>query len=205
MQSVLRQVHNFFQSEWVLHRMQYSASCFNFQHPFLSLRSYSSFLLRLHRLPITSTFPSVPCSINQSVAHPVRFSLFIACRLFLSSLTLHSTVAFVSLNIVKINRSLLLLCSGFSFPHDATYDWRIIGKTPDIRCKNAVTVIKWSETNVVGTWKLGRRETKPINFAPLFFFSFDQDYYSWRLGSWNLCTPVINCFYDDKRFNDLTS
>jgi hypothetical protein len=55
------------------------------------------------------------------VAHPVCFSS-IACRIFISSLTLHSTVAFVSLNIVKINRSIPLLCSGFRFLHDATID-----------------------------------------------------------------------------------
>jgi hypothetical protein len=55
----------------VLHRVRSSASSLSLQYPLLSLRSFSSCLRILTRLPVTSTlpsiFPSIPCFRRQFV------------------------------------------------------------------------------------------------------------------------------------------
>jgi len=80
-------------SKRVLHRVQFNAFSFNFQYPLFALRSSSSCLCLLPRLPITcilpSTFPSIKCFRRQFLHKmwPIQlaFLLFIARWLFLSS------------------------------------------------------------------------------------------------------------------------
>jgi len=53
----------------VLHRVRFSASSFSFQYPVFSVRSFSSWLRLLPRLPVTSIlcciFPSITCFRRQ--------------------------------------------------------------------------------------------------------------------------------------------
>jgi hypothetical protein len=79
-----------------LHILRSEASSFKWQYPFLSLRSPSSFLRLLHRLPATSIppfiFPSITCCRRQFL-HKIwpillAFRLLISCRIFLCWLTL---------------------------------------------------------------------------------------------------------------------
>jgi hypothetical protein len=86
-QSVLRQVHSLFQSEFST--MRYSTSSFSFQCPFVSLRLSSS---SLRLLPVTSTlpstFPSTTCFKRQFLRKmwPIQLS-FLHCieyKIFLS-------------------------------------------------------------------------------------------------------------------------
>ena len=75
------------------------ASSFNFRQPLFSLRSSSSCLRLLSRLPVLSIlpaiFPSIMCFRMQFLRKiwPIQlvFLLLIACRIFLSSLTLCNT------------------------------------------------------------------------------------------------------------------
>jgi hypothetical protein len=73
-----------------------SASCFSLHYLLFSLRSSSSCLHVLPRLPVIyllpSNFPSITCFRRQFLSKlwPIQldFLLFILCRIFLSSLTL---------------------------------------------------------------------------------------------------------------------
>jgi hypothetical protein len=82
-------------SNRLLHRVRSSASSFNFQYPFVSLRC----LRLLPRLSLLSSlFPSITCFRRQFLLkmRPTQlvFLLFIVCRIFLSSLTLRNTSSF---------------------------------------------------------------------------------------------------------------
>ena len=76
------------------HRVQSSASPFNFQYPSLSLTVSTSCLLLFLRLPMTFIIPSIfswlTCFRRQYVCKiwPIQlaFLLFVLCRIFLSSL-----------------------------------------------------------------------------------------------------------------------
>ena len=71
--------------------MWFSASTFSFQYPLISLRSSSSCLCLLCGLPVIFILPSITCCRRQFLfkMHPIQlaFLLFIACRIFLSSMT----------------------------------------------------------------------------------------------------------------------
>jgi hypothetical protein len=79
-----------------LHIVRFRASSFKWQYPLLSLRSSSSFLCLLSRLPVTSIppfiFPSITRCRRQFLLKmwPIQFAyrLRISCRIFLCSLTL---------------------------------------------------------------------------------------------------------------------
>ena len=83
----------------ILHSARSSASSFNFQHPPFSLRSSSSFLRILPRLPVTSIlpciFPSITCFRSQFLRKmwPIQsaFPPFYVRGIFFSSLTLCNT------------------------------------------------------------------------------------------------------------------
>jgi hypothetical protein len=78
-----------------LHIVRSRASCFKWEYPLLSLRSSSSFLRLLPRLPVTSIpsfiFPSITRRRRQFLRKmwPIQFAfhLRISCRIFLCSLT----------------------------------------------------------------------------------------------------------------------
>ena len=80
-----------------LHTVRSRATSFQWGYPLLSLISSSSFLRLLPRLPVTSTppfiFPSITCYRWQFIRKlwPIQlaFHLFVSCRIFLCSLTLH--------------------------------------------------------------------------------------------------------------------
>jgi len=80
------------------HRGRESASTFNFKYPLISLRSSSSCLPLLLRLPVTSVlacvFPWITCFRRQFLLKMWRnrsvFLLFIVCRILFSSLTLRN-------------------------------------------------------------------------------------------------------------------
>ena len=82
----------------VLHTVRSSASSFNFHFPLFSLRSPSSCLRLLPRLPVTSILPSIFLSITCFRSHFLRkmwpiqlvFLLFTVCRIFISPLTLYN-------------------------------------------------------------------------------------------------------------------
>ena len=79
-----------------LHIVRSRASSFKWQHPLLSLRSSSSFLRLLPRLPVTSIPPFIFLSIARCRRQflckmwPIKlaFCLLISCRIFPYSLTL---------------------------------------------------------------------------------------------------------------------
>ena len=79
----------------VIHTMRSSVSSFNFRYPRFSLRSSSSFLLPLPRLPVTSilhpVFPLIACFWKQFICKmwPIHlpFLPFILCRTYISSFT----------------------------------------------------------------------------------------------------------------------
>jgi hypothetical protein len=96
------------------HVVQYRASSFRWEYPLLSLRSSSSFLHLLHRLPVTSIprfiFPSITCCRRQFLHRvwPTQLALrFILCRIFLSSLTLSNTSSFLTWSVQLIFSILL--------------------------------------------------------------------------------------------------
>ena len=86
------------------------ASSFKWAHPVLSLRSSSSFLRLLPRLPLTSIppffFPSITHCRRQFLRKmwPIQlaFRLFISCRIFLFSLTLSNTSSFLTCSVQLI-------------------------------------------------------------------------------------------------------
>ena len=90
--------------KWVLHSVRSSASSFNLPYPLFFLRSSSSCLSLLPRLPITSLFPSIFLSIKLFWMQFLRkmwpiqlaFILFIIFRIFLLSLSLFHTSSFLS-------------------------------------------------------------------------------------------------------------
>jgi len=85
-----------------LHIVRSRASSFKCEYPLLSLRSSSSFLCLLPRLPVTSIlsfiFPSITRCRRQFLRKmwPIQFAfrLLISCRIFLCSLTLSNTSHF---------------------------------------------------------------------------------------------------------------
>ena len=86
-----------------LHTVQSTASAFKWQYPLLSLRSSSSFLRLLPRLPVTTIppfiFPSIIRCRRQFLRKmwPIQLAchLLISCRIFLCSLTLSNTSSFL--------------------------------------------------------------------------------------------------------------
>ena len=90
--------------KWAVHIMRSRASSFKWEYPLLSLRSSSSFLRLLPRLPVTSIlpfiFPSFTCCRRQFLRKmwPIQltFRLLISCRIFLCSLTLSNTFSFLT-------------------------------------------------------------------------------------------------------------
>ena len=101
--------------EPLLHTVRSSAFSSNLQYPHFSLRSSSSCLPLLPRLPITSTlpsiFPSIPCFRRQFLRDmwPIQlaFLLFIVCSIFLSSLSLCNTSSFLTRSVQLIFSILL--------------------------------------------------------------------------------------------------
>jgi hypothetical protein len=80
-------------SKWGLHTVRSTASSFRSEYPLSSLRSSSSFVRLLPRLPATLIppfiFPSITCGTGQFLRQMWR--LLISCRIFLCSLTLSYT------------------------------------------------------------------------------------------------------------------
>jgi len=87
-----------------LHIVRSRASSFNCEYTLLSLRSSSSFLRLLPRLPVTSIppfiFPSITLCWRQFLHRmwPIKlaFRFLISCRIFLYSLTLSNTSSFLT-------------------------------------------------------------------------------------------------------------
>jgi hypothetical protein len=98
-----------------LHIVRFTASSFRCEYPVLSLRSSSSFLHLLPRLPVTSIppfiFPSVTYCRRQILRKmwPIQlaFRLLISCRIFLCSLTLSITSSFLTWSVQLIFSILL--------------------------------------------------------------------------------------------------
>ena len=92
--------------------MRSRASSFKWQYPYLSLRSYSSFLGLLPRLLVTSIspfiFPSITCFRRHKI-WPIQlaFRFLISCRIFLCSLTLSNTSSFLTWSVQLIFSILL--------------------------------------------------------------------------------------------------
>ena len=93
-----------------LHTVWSRASSFKCEYPLLSLRSSSSFLRFLPRLPVTSIpafiFPSITRCRRQFLRKmwPIQltFRFLISCRIFLCSLTLSSTSSFLTWSVQLI-------------------------------------------------------------------------------------------------------
>jgi hypothetical protein len=87
-----------------LHIVRSRASSFKWEYPLLSLRSSSSFLRLLPRLPVTYIPPSIFPSITRCGSQFLRkiwpiqlvLRLLISCRIFLCSLTLSNTSSFLT-------------------------------------------------------------------------------------------------------------
>jgi len=102
-------------SKWVLHELWSSASAFNFQYPFFTLKSRSSYLRLCHPLPVTSIlpyiFPSITCFRRQFLCKmwpiQVAFLICIVCRSFLSSLTVCNISSFLTQSLQLIFSILL--------------------------------------------------------------------------------------------------
>ena len=85
--------------KWALHIVRSRASSFKWEYTLLSLKSSSSFLRLLPRLPVTSILPFIFPSITRCRSQFLRkmwpnqlaFILLISCRIFLCSLTLSNT------------------------------------------------------------------------------------------------------------------
>ena len=99
-----------------LHIVRSRASSFKWQYPLLSLRSSSSFLRLLPRLPATSIpfffiFPLITLCSSQFLRKmwltPLAFSFLISCRIFLCSLTLSNTSSFLTWSVQLIFSILL--------------------------------------------------------------------------------------------------
>jgi predicted CDP-diglyceride synthetase/phosphatidate cytidylyltransferase len=99
----------------VLHRVRSSASSFNIQYIFFSLKSSNSCLRLLPRLSVIyilpSCFPSITCFRRQFLRKmwPIQlaFLLFIVCTIFLCSLTLCNTSSFLTRSVQLIFSILL--------------------------------------------------------------------------------------------------
>jgi len=99
----LRQVRSLIQSQ-LSNIVRSRASSFKWEYPLLSLRSSSSFLHLLPRLPVTSIppfiFPSITHCRRQFLRKmwPIQlaFRFLISCRIFLCSLTLSNTSSFLA-------------------------------------------------------------------------------------------------------------
>jgi hypothetical protein len=86
------------------------ASSFIWEYPVLSLRSSSSFLRLLPRLPVTSILHYIFPSITRCRRHFLRkmwpiqlaFRLLISCRIILCSLTLSNTSLFLTWSVHMI-------------------------------------------------------------------------------------------------------
>ena len=98
-----------------LHTVRSRASSFNCEYPLLSLRSSSSFLRFLPRLPLTSIppfiFPSItPCRrqfLRKMWSIQLAFRLLVSCRIFLCSLNLSNTYSFLTWSVQPIVSILL--------------------------------------------------------------------------------------------------
>jgi len=98
-----------------LHIVRSRASSFRWEYLFLFLRSSSSFLRLLPRLPVTSIplfiFRSITCCRRQFLRKmwPIKlaFRLLISCRIFLYSLTLSNTSSFLTWSVQLIFSTLL--------------------------------------------------------------------------------------------------
>ena len=94
-----------------LHIVRSRASAFNCEYPLLSLRSSSSFLCFLLRLPVTSIppfiFPSITRCRRQFLRRmwPIQlaFRFLISCRIFLCSLTVSNTSSFLTWSVQHIH------------------------------------------------------------------------------------------------------
>jgi hypothetical protein len=88
-----------------LHTVRSTASSSRREYPLLSLRSSSSFLRLLLRLPVTSIhpfiFPSITCCRRQLLRKmwPIQLAYhwIISCRIFLCSLTLSNTSSYLEI------------------------------------------------------------------------------------------------------------
>ena len=92
-----------------LHIVRSRTSSFKWQYPLLSLRSSSSFLRLLPRLPVTSILPFIFPSITRCRRQFLRkydqslaFRLLISCRIFLCSLTLSNNSSFLTWSVQLI-------------------------------------------------------------------------------------------------------
>jgi len=98
-----------------LHTVRSIASSFKWEYPLISLRSSSSFLRLLPRLPVTSIppfiFPSItPCRrqfLHKMWPIQLAFCLLISRRIFLCSLTLSHTSSFLTWSVQLIFSILL--------------------------------------------------------------------------------------------------
>ena len=87
-----------------LHIVRSTASSFKWEYPFFSLRSSSSSLHLLPRLPVTYILPFIFPSITRCRRQFLRrmwpiqlaFRLLISCRMFLCSLTVSNTSSFLT-------------------------------------------------------------------------------------------------------------
>ena len=113
----------------VVHTARSSASCFNLQHPFTFLRSFSSCLRLLLCLPVASIlyfiFLSVACFRRQFLRKiwPVSLSpfcfSFTVCMIFLFSLTLCNIFSFLTRS-VRLSSSIFLQ---YLISKISTYFW----------------------------------------------------------------------------------
>ena len=93
-----------------LHIVRSRASSFKWEYPLLPLRSSSSFLRLLSRLPVTSIPPFIVPIITRCRRQflrkmwPIQFAfrLLISCRIFLCSLTLSNTSSFLTWSVQLI-------------------------------------------------------------------------------------------------------
>ena len=100
---------------WALQIVRSITFSFKCEYPLLSLRSSSSFLRFLPRLPVTSIppfiFPSITCCRRQFLCKmwPIQlaFRFLISCRIFLCSLTLSYTSSFLTWSVQLIFSILL--------------------------------------------------------------------------------------------------
>ena len=98
-----------------LHIVRSRASSFKWEYPLLSLRSSSSFLRLLPRLPVTSIhsfiFPSITRwrrqFLHKMLPIQLAFRFLISCRIFLCSLTLSNTSSFLTWSVQLIFTILL--------------------------------------------------------------------------------------------------
>ena len=101
-----------------LHIVRSRVSSFKWENPLLSLSSFSTFLLFLPCLLVTSIspfiFPSITCFRTQLLRKmwPIQlaFRFVISCRIFICSLTLSNTSSFLTWSVQLIFSILLQHC-----------------------------------------------------------------------------------------------